>query len=323
MARAIWSGSVSFGLVNIPVELYSATQEHTVHFNQFQRGTSDRIRYKRVNERTGREVPYDKIVKGHEVESGEYVVVEPEELDEIAPGRSRTLDIEAFVDLDEIDPVFFQKTYWLGPAKEEFSRPYLLLAQAMKKTNRAGIAVFVMRGKQYLTALKEENGFLAVHTLYFADEIRKPKDVLDVAPQGRAPRGKELDMAVSLVESMSDDWRPKDYRDTYTERVEKLVEDKRRGREVVTEAEPPEPTAMTDLIAALERSVADARGGRKPKKAEKPSDGTPDLSQLSKSDLAKMARELDVKGRSSMSRAELEEAVAAASGSASRRRKAS
>ncbi|WP_406601627.1 non-homologous end joining protein Ku [Lentzea miocenica] len=268
MARAIWSGSVSFGLVSIPVELYSATEDHTVHFNQFQRGTSDRIRYKRVNERTGREVPYDKIVKGHEVESGEYVVVEPEELDEIAPGRSRTLDIEAFVDLDEIDPVYFQKTYWLGPAKPEFSRPYLLLAQAMKKTNRAGIAMFVMRGKQYLTALKEDNGILAVHTLFFADEIRKPKDVLDVVPEGRAPRGKELEMAMSLVESMADDWRPKDYRDTYTERVNKLIKAKEKGREVVTEAEPPEATGVVDLMEALQRSVEASKKKRgKAKKA--------------------------------------------------------
>lgn len=267
MARAIWSGSVSFGLVSIPVELYSATEDHTVHFNQFQRGTSDRIRYKRVNERTGREVPYDKIVKGHEVDSGEYVVVEPEELDDIAPGRSRTLDIEAFVDLDEIDPVFFQKTYWLGPAKAEFSRPYLLLAQAMKKTNRAGIAMFVMRGKQYLTAMKEDNGILAVHTLFFADEIRKPKDVLGVAPEGRAPRGKELDMAVSLVESMADDWRPKDYRDTYTERVTKLIKAKEKGREVVTEAEPPEATGVVDLMEALQRSVEASKKKRGKKKA--------------------------------------------------------
>ncbi|WP_338043532.1 Ku protein [Lentzea albidocapillata] len=262
MARAIWSGSVSFGLVSIPVELYSATEDHTVHFNQFQRGTSDRIRYKRVNERTGREVPYEKIVKGHEVENGEYVVVEPEELDEIAPGRSRTLDIEAFVDIDEIDPVHFQKTYWLGPAKPEFSRPYLLLAQAMKKSNRAGIAMFVMRGKQYLTALTEDKGILAVHTLFFADEIRKPKDVLDVPPEGRAPRGKELDMAVSLVESMADDWRPKDYRDTYTERVNKLIKAKQKGRKIKVEDEPAEATGVIDLMEALQRSVEASKNKR-------------------------------------------------------------
>nr|WP_308425948.1 Ku protein [Lentzea pudingi] len=263
MARSIWSGSISFGLVSIPVQLFSATEDHTVHFNQFQRGTSDRIRYKRVNERTGREVPYDKIVKGHELDNGEYVIVEPEELDEIAPGRSRTLDIEAFVDIDEIDPVHFQKTYWLGPAKADFSRPYLLLAQAMKKTNRAGIAMFVMRGKQYLTALKEDNGILAVHTLFFADEIRKPKDVLDVTPEGRAPRGKELDMAVSLVESMADDWRPKDYRDTYTARVNKLIKAKQKGRKVKVEDEPAASTDVVDLMEALQRSVEASKKKRK------------------------------------------------------------
>ncbi|MFD4676261.1 Ku protein [Lentzea sp. NPDC058450] len=263
MARAIWSGSISFGLVSIPVELYSATEDHTVHFNQFQRGTTDRIRYKRVNERTGREVPYDKIVKGHETKSGEYVLIEPEELDEIAPGRSRTLDIEAFVDANEIDPVHFQKTYWLGPAKQDFARPYQLLAQAMKKTGRAGIAMFVMRGKQYLTAMTEDKGVLAVHTLFFADEIRAPKDVLDVTPPNRAPRGKELDMAISLVESMADDWRPKDYRDTYTEKINKLIKAKQKGRKVKPEAEPQESTDVVDLMDALQRSVEASRKRRK------------------------------------------------------------
>ncbi|MGI5500865.1 Ku protein [Lentzea sp. CA-135723] len=263
MARAIWSGSISFGLVSIPVELYSATEDHTVHFNQFQRGTSDRIRYKRVNERTGREVPFDKIVKGHETKSGEYVIIEPEELDEIAPGRSRTLDIEAFVDVTEIDPVHFQKTYWLGPAKQDFARPYQLLAQAMKKTNRAGIAMFVMRGKQYLTALKEDKGILAVHTLFFADEIRSPKDVLDVTPPARAPKGKELDMAISLVESMADDWRPKDYKDTYTAKVNKLIKAKQKGRKVKPEAEPQESTDVVDLMDALQRSVEASKKRRK------------------------------------------------------------
>lgn len=269
MARAIWSGSINFGLVSIPVELYSATEDHTVHFNQFQRGTADRIRYKRVNERTGREVPYEKIVKGHEIGNGEYVILEPEELDDIAPGRSKTLEIEAFVDLDDIDPIYFQKTYWLGPAKPEFDRPYQLLAQAMKKTNKAGIALFVMRGKQYLTALRADNGVLALETLFFADEIRDPADTVGELPAGRPPRGKELDMAVSLVESMSDQWRPEAYRDTYTEQVSKLIEDKQKGREVVVSAEPPEPTEVVDLMDALQRSVESKKP--KPKHRKKAS----------------------------------------------------
>jgi DNA end-binding protein Ku len=324
MARAIWTGAISFGLVSIPVGLFSATEDHTIHFHQFERDTSDRIRYQRVNERTGKEVEYSDIVKGREVGDGEYVLVETEELAEIAPGRSRTIDISTFVDLDEIDPIFFQKTYWLAPTDEQYERPYALLREAMTRTNRAGIATFVMRGKEYLTALRADGDVLALETLFFGDEIRD-RSTLDI-PGNVKPKGKELDMATGLIEAMSGAWKPDEFRDTYTERVEKLIEDKRRGREVVSEAEPPEPTAMSDLIAALERSVADARGGAKPqkkgKKAKKgtaSTDGAPDLSELSRTELTAMARKLDVKGRSSMSRPELEKAVAAAP----RRRKAS
>jgi DNA end-binding protein Ku len=304
MARAIWTGALSFGLVSIPVGLFSATEDHTVHFHQFERDTSDRIRYQRVNERTGKEVEYSDIVKGRDVGDGEYVLVEPEELADIAPGRSRTIDITTFVDLDEIDPIFFQKTYWLAPTDEQYARPYALLREAMTRTNRAGIATFVMRGKEYLTAVRADGDVLALETLFFADEIRD-RSTLDV-PGRTKPKGKELDMATGLIEAMSGAWKPDEFRDTYTERVEKLIEDKRRGREVVTEAEPPEPTAMSDLITALERSVAEARGGRKPQAG----DGAPDLSELSRSELAAMARELDVKGRSSMTREELQHAVA-------------
>jgi DNA end-binding protein Ku len=337
MARAIWTGSISFGLVSIPVGLFSATEDHTVHFNQFERGTSDRIRYQRINERTGKEVEYSDIVKGRDVGGGEFVIVEPDELADIAPGRSRTIDIQTFVDLDEIDPIFFQKTYWLAPTDEQYARPYALLREAMTRTNRAGIATFVMRGKEYLTALRADGEVLALETLFFGDEIRD-RGALDL-PGKAQPKGKELDMATGLIEAMSGPWKPEEFRDTYTERVEKLIEDKRRGREVVTADEPPEPTAMTDLIAALERSVAEARGGRKPDKATGPKDpeekaakrakkgaagdGAPDLSELSKAQLTAMARELDVKGRSSMSRDELQEAVAAASGAPKQRRKAS
>jgi DNA end-binding protein Ku len=262
MARAIWSGSINFGLVSIPVGLYSATEDHTVHFHQFQRGTADRIRYQRVNEQTGKEVDYGDIVKGRDVGGGDYVIVDPDELDSIAPGRSRSIDITAFVDLDEIDAVYFQKTYWLAPDGEQYARPYALLLEAMARTNRAGIATFVMRGKEYLTAIRADNGVLALHTLFFADEIRKPVDALD-SLAGRAPaQGKELEMATALIESMSGPWHPEDYRDTYTERVERLIDDKRRGREIVTEAQPPKPTEMSDLLQALQRSVDSARKPR-------------------------------------------------------------
>ena len=182
MARAIWSGYINFGLVSVPVGLYSATQEHELDFHQFQSGTSDRIRYKRVNERTGREVDYDKIVKGHDVGGGEYVIVEQEELADIAPGRSRSLEISTFVDLDEIDPIHFQKSYYLAPKDAENASSYALLRDALAKTNRAGIATFVMRGKEYLAAIRADGKVLVLETMFFADEIRDPAKELGDLP---------------------------------------------------------------------------------------------------------------------------------------------
>jgi DNA end-binding protein Ku len=311
MPRAIWSGAISFGLVSIPVELHTATRDHTVHFNQFERGTADRVRYKRVNERTGEEVDFGDIVKGREVDDGRFVLIEPDELADIAPGRSRTIDIEAFVDLDEIDPIHYQKTYWLAPAKKEYGKPYALLAKAMEETNRAGIATFVMRGKQYLTAIRAREGRMALETLYFADEIREPVEVEETT----APRRNELKMASSLIESMSQPWQPEDYRDTYTDRVNKLVKDKAEGNEIVAEAEPPGATEVTDLMEALRRSVESTKDRKKPAQDEKPARRrkNADLSGLSKSELEERARELEIRGRSKMKRAELEKAVAKAS----------
>lgn len=300
MARPIWSGAINFGLVTIPVELYSATEDHTISFRQFERGTSDRIRYKRINERTGKEVAFSDIVKGADVGGGEFVIIEPEELDQIAPGRSRTIDINTFVDLDDIDPIHFQKTYWLAPAKEEYGRSYGLLLQAMEKVNRAGIASFVMRGKEYLTAVRAGDGLLILNTLLFVDDIRDPAKELKSLPELTTARGKELDMAVNLIESMTDDWRPEEFKDTYTEQVEKLIDTKRDGKELVAEAEPSEPTKVVDLFEALSRSVE----GRKKGRAQ-----APDLDDLSKTDLDKLAKELDIKGRSKMNRDELAKAV--------------
>ncbi len=288
VARPIWSGAINFGLVTVPVDLYSATEDHTISFRQFQRGTSDRIRYKRVNERTGEEVPFSEIVKGADIGGGDYVIIEPDELDAIAPGRSRTIDIDAFVDLDAIDPVHFQKTYWLAPTKEEYGRAYSLLLQAMAKTNKAGVATFVMRGKEYLTALRAGDGLLILNILLFPEDLRDPVKELKSMPEITAARGKELDMAVTLIDSMSDDWTPDNYHDTYTQRVEKLIEDKSEGREIVSEAEPAAPTKVVDLFDALSRSVE----GRKTRRESATEDGG--------------------KRRSKMSRDELEEAVASA-----------
>ncbi|WP_285503449.1 Ku protein [Actinokineospora sp. NBRC 105648] len=308
MARPIWHGAINFGLVTVPVDMFGATEDHTISFRQFERGTSDRIRYKRVNERTGEEVAYSDIVKGAEIGGGEYVIIEPEELDEIAPGRSRTIDISSFVGLDEIDPIHFQKTYWLAPSKEEYGKAYGLLLQAMRKTNRAGIATFVMRGKEYLTAVRAgDDDLLILTTMLFAEDIRDPAKELKSLPEITPARGKELDMAVSLIDSMVEDWNPSDYHDTYTQRVEQLIEDKKEGREVVAGEEPSTPTKVVDLFDALSKSVE----SRKKRRSSAP-EQEQDLSSLSKADLDKMARELDVKGRSKMTRDELEKAVSAA-----------
>lgn len=311
MARATWTGSLNFGLVSIPVGLYSATEDHSFHFHQFQRGTADRIRYQRVNERTGKEVDYADIVKGSDIGGGDFVIVEPEELDSIAPGQSRSIDITSFVDLDEIDPVYFQKTYWIAPNGEQYARPYALLVEALARSNRAGIANFVMRGREYLAAIRADEGVLALQTLLFADEVRKPADTLDTLPDRAPARGKELEMATTLIESMSAPWNPENYHDTYTERVKQLIDAKRRGHEIVTETEPPGPTEAPDLLEVLQRSVDSARDSGRRK--QRRTNDEPDLSGTSKAELTEMARDLDIAGRSTMSRDELEKTVASAS----------
>jgi DNA end-binding protein Ku len=319
VARPIWNGAINFGLVTVPVELYSATEDHTISFRQFERGTSDRIRYKRINERTGKEVAYSDIVKGADLGGGDYVIIEPDELDAIAPGRSRTIDITAFVDLDDIDPIHYQKTYWLAPPKAEYGKAYSLLLQAMAKTNRAGIATFVMRGKEYLTALRAGDDLLVLTTLLFPEDIRDPAKELKSLPEITPARGKEIEMAISLIDSMSEEWQPDNYHDTYTQQVEKLIEDKAAGREIVTEAEPSQPTKVVDLFDALSRSVE----GRKKTRRSASDDKGSDLDSLSKAELDKLARDLDIKGRSKMSRDELRQAVEAAQGTGSQPRRAS
>lgn len=318
MARPIWNGAINFGLVTVPVELYGATEDHTISFRQFERGTSDRIRYKRVNERTGKEVAYSDIVKGAEIGGGDYVIIEPDELDAIAPGRSRTIDISAFVDIDSIDPIHYQKTYWLAPAKEEYGRAYSLLLQAMRKSNKAGVATFVMRGKEYLTVVRAGEDLLILTTMLFAEDLRDPAKELKSMPEISPARGKELDMAISLIDSMSEEWKPEEFHDTYTQRVEQLIEDKKEGREIVSEEAPSEPTKVVDLFDALSKSVE----SRKKRREESP-EPAEELSSLTKAELDKLARDLDVKGRSKMTRDELEEAVKSAQGTGAKKRRAS
>ncbi|MFJ8191939.1 Ku protein [Streptomyces sp. NPDC096094] len=260
MARAIWTGVITFGLVSVPVGLFTATQDHTVHFHQLQRGTSDRIRNRRVNERTGEEVGPGDIVKGYEVGEGEYVVVEPEELDEIAPGRSQTLEITDFVDLDRIAPVYFGRSYYVAPRGKEYLKVYELLRTALAEAGKVGVATFVMRNRQYLTALRAEDEVLMLQTLHWADEVRDPVEELPELPEGRAGRGKELDMAMRLVDALSGPWDPARYHDTYQEKVRELVRAKAEGKEVAVAEEAPRATNVVDLMEVLQGSLEQAKG---------------------------------------------------------------
>jgi len=261
MARAIWSGVMSFGLVSVPIEIYSATEAHEPTFHQFEKGTKDRIRYQRVNERTGKEVDYGDIVKGAEVGRNKYVMIDQDELDSVAPGRSRSLEILTFVDLDEIDPIHFAKTYFLGPNGDEAKKPYALLRDAMAKANRAAIASFVMRGKEYLAAVRADGDVLALETMFFADEIRNPKDEIGNLPGKIKLSPQELKMAGQLIESMAGDWDPKQYRDTYTDRVNKLIQAKAKNKTYEQAEEAPSATNVVDLTEALRASLGAAKKG--------------------------------------------------------------
>ena len=260
--RAVWSGVISFGLVNVPVGMFAATKEHEPTFHQFATGTTDRIRYRRVNERTGEEVKLADISKGVDLGGGSYVMVTDDELAAVAPGRSRALEISSFADLDQIDPVYFDKTYYLAPATAEARKTYSLLRDAMSDANKAGIASFVMHGKQHLAAIRASGDVLVLETLFFADEVRDPKS-LDNLPDRIDFNKGELAMADYLIKSMDEPWNPEAYRDTYIERVNELIEAKRQGNEVRQLDEAQQPTNVIDLLEALQRSVESATGANR------------------------------------------------------------
>jgi DNA end-binding protein Ku len=262
MPRAIWSGSISFGLVNIPVKLYSAVSRKTVHFNQLDVRTGARVKQKRVDAETGEEVPWDQIVKGYELDSGSYVTVSDDELAALDPKAVRTIEIEEFVDLSSIDPIFYDSAYYLAPDKS--SKPYALLARAMEEEGKVGIARFVLRTKQYLAAIRPSDGRILLSTMVYADEINDPEsiDELDTVADIEIS-DKELAMASQLVESLSTDFEPDRFRDTYRESVLELIEKKAAGEEVVAPVSQVEPDKVVDLMAALEASVAAAKDARK------------------------------------------------------------
>jgi DNA end-binding protein Ku len=261
MPSAIWSGTVGFGLVSVPVKLVSATKSKDVRFNQLEEGTGARIRYRKVSDATGEEVPNERIVKGYEVSPGQYVVVEDDEVKSLAPKASRTIEIEDFVDLDQIDPVYFEQPYYLAPDKQGL-KPYKLLVEAMTELRKVAVGRIIMRSKERLVAIRPVDGVLCVETMRYADEVLPPQTVVPEDAEVAEPTEREVEMAKQLVEALAGEFEPDKYHDAYREQVLSLIERKAAGEEIVAQPQVEEQGKVVDLMAALEASLARAgRGG--------------------------------------------------------------
>ena len=255
MPRSIWNGTVTFGMVSVPVKLYSATESKSVHFREVHVSDGGRIEHRRFCPKEDREVPYEQVVKGYEVASERYVVLDDEEVKAAAGGRGKVLDLREFVDAADIDPVLFDATYYVGSRDAEDA--FRLLYEALRRTARAGIGRFSFHDREYLVALRAGEDVLVLHTLRFHDEV-VTGDELEIKRAGRKPSKREVGMAGQLVESLAGDFRPADYRDTYREAVLDLIKRKGKGEEIDLVAEE-EPAQGEDLSAALEASLSGAR----------------------------------------------------------------
>lgn len=254
MPRAIWTGAISFGLVNVPVKLYSAVQRKNVRFHQLDGTNNVRIQQKRINPVTGEEVPYENIVKGYEIAPDRYVIVEPHELEALDPQKTKTIDILDFVELADIDPIFYDHPYYLAPGAGG-SKAYKLLLEAMKETGKVGIATVVIRNKQAVVAVRPAGDALQMATLVYADEV-VPADRLDELPGDEVELNeRELQIAKQLVESLATEWEPQRYKDEYREKVLAMVEAKAAGEEVAVQPEAQEAPPVPDLMAALKASL--------------------------------------------------------------------
>jgi DNA end-binding protein Ku len=288
MARAIWSGSISFGLLNVPVRLYSAVARRNIALREIRESDSARIKHRRVAEGTDEEVPYENIVKAYEITPGRYVPLSKDEMSALAPEKTRAIEVQDFVDIEEIDPMYFDSPYYLGPA-DGAEKAYSLLAAAMEKSGKAAIARFVFRNKEHLAAIRASDNVLTLTTMRFADEVVPASELDDALPQqqGKVAK-KEQEMAEKLIDSLSTEFDPSSYRDEYREQLLELIESKAEGKEIVaSEAEEPEPTKAPDLMAALEESIAAAKGptrsAKKRKSAPKPSKSKSKAKSKSKS----------------------------------------
>jgi len=256
MPRAIWSGTIGFGLVAVPVKLYSALNRKNVRFHQLSGKTGVRVAQKRIDPQSGEEVPYEQIVKGYEIAPERYVVIEPGELESLQPKKSRTIEIEDFVELAQIDPIFYEHPYYLAPAPGG-AKPYRLLLEAMRDTGRVAVARVVMRSKEQLVAIRPMGDVLEMATMLFGDEILPPEQLGETAEVAEVKTTKrELDVAKQLVDSLAGDFNPDAYRDTYREEVLALIERKAQGEEIAVQPAAEEDTApVPDLMSALKASL--------------------------------------------------------------------
>jgi DNA end-binding protein Ku len=262
MARALWTGSLSFGLVNVPVALVSAVRDLDLHFRQLHEKDKVPVETQRWCSEEDKEVPWDAITRSYELDSGKQVIVTDEDLEAVEPRKTRTIDIEQFVDLTEVDPIYFDHPYWLVPAGDDegATRAYRLLLGVMEKSDEAALGRFVMRAKEHLAIVRARDGALTLTTMRFADEVRPTKDVASASGKSTKPAKKELDAAVSLIEALGGDWDPSKYEDRYRKRLQKVVNKKRKGQKIeAPDDDGKAPDAVPDLMAALEASLKDAR----------------------------------------------------------------
>ncbi len=271
MARAIWSGTISFGLLNVPVRMFSAVARRNIGLREIRESDSARIKHRRFAEGTEEEVPYENIIKAYELSPGQYVPLSKDEMAALAPEKTRAIDVQDFVDIEEIDPMYFDSPYYLGPA-DGAEKAYSLLAAAMEHSGKAAVARFVFRNKEHLSAIRANAGVLTLTTMRFHDEVVPPSDLDDALP-GKKPKvaKREQEMAEQLIDSLSTEFNPGDYKDEYREQLLALIEQKAEGKEIVApETEAPKATKAPDLMAALEESIAAVKekGGKKPAKAK-------------------------------------------------------
>jgi DNA end-binding protein Ku len=305
--RSIWSGSLSFGLVNVPVQINSATKDTQVRFHQLDSKDNTPIEVHRFCSEEDVEVSYDEVVAGYEIEKGEYVMLTDEELAAASPEKTKTIDIEEFVEIEDVDPVYYDHPYYLVPVGGEgASRAYELLREVMDREGRVALGRFVLRNKEYLAAIRPRGGRLTLTTMNFADEIRPTDAVEDMVGKKNAPK-KEVDAAVELIEAMTTDWDPSRYKDRHRKRMLEVIKQKGEGVEIEPVDEGEAPSEVPDLMAALEATLAKAKGTDKPKPGS--SDG---LKRETKEELLDRAKKLDIEGRSKMTKDELAEAIAAA-----------